>query len=216
MDRWLSEDARAALLEGATMRRYDADDVLFHEGDPPGWLAVVLAGHVKVSASHANGTEAILSVLGPGELVGELSALDGSPRIASVRAMEPVEAALVTPAAFERFLALHPQATLSLLRLLAGRLRAADRLQLEFGSTDTPGRLARRLAELADTHGVPVEDGIRIELPIRQEELAAWIGASRESVAKALRALRERGTVSTARRRITIHDLDRIQDRAQR
>lgn len=215
MDRWLSESDRAALLDGSMTRRYAAGETLFHEGDPPGWLAVIRSGHVSVGGARSDGGESILSVLGPGELLGELSALDGSLRVASVRAIDDVEAALVTPAAFERFLTQHPDATLSLLRLLARRLRAADRLQIEFGSTDTMGRLARRLLELAEAHGVADEDGTLIDLPIRQEDLAAWIGSSRESVAKALRTLRERGTVSTARRRITIHDLDRLRKRAE-
>jgi len=213
---WLSDTDREALLAGSTTRRYPQGSFLFHEGDPPGWLAIIRSGHVKVTGARSDGGESILSILGPDELIGELSALDGSPRIASVRALDDVEAALVTPGAFEDFLTRHPGATLALLRMLASRMRASDRLQIEFGSTDTLGRLSRRLVELADGHGVTEPDGVRIELPIRQEDLAAWIGASRESVAKALRALRERGTVTTARKRIVVRDLDALRARAAR
>lgn len=216
MERWLADEERAALLEGATQRRYEPGAFLFHEGDPPGWLAVLLSGHAKVMSAGSNGTETVLSVLGPGELVGELSAVDGSPRSASVCALEPVEASLVTPEAFERFLTRHPAATLALLRLLARRLRAADRLQIEFGTTDALGRVARRLLELVERHGVDDAAGVRIDLPIRQEDLAGWVGASRESVAKSLRSLRERGIVTTARRCIVVCDLDALRARAAR
>lgn len=214
MDRWLSDEEREALLVGAAPRRYQAGQFLFHEGDPPGWLAVIREGHVKVLSARPDGGETILSILGPGELLGELSALDGSPRVASVRAIDNVTAALVTPGAFEYFLTRHPGATLALLKMLSGRLRDANRLQLEFGATDTVGRVCRRLLELAETKGTRNHRGIVIDLPITQEELANWIGASRESVAKALRTLRDRGIVETQRKQIVVVDEEKLRARA--
>jgi CRP-like cAMP-binding protein len=112
----------------------------------------------------------------------------------------------VPAAEFTDFLATHPGAALELLRSVTRRLRAADRRRAEFGSMDVVSRLAKLLLELADRYG----DGSSIGISLTQEELAGWAGASREAVVKALRVLRERGLIETARREIRIVDRDAL------
>jgi CRP-like cAMP-binding protein len=170
-------------------------------------VAFLLAGRVKVSFFTAEGAEVVLALRGPGALLGELAALDGQPRSASVTALEPVEALAVSTAEFVDFLQARPGAALVLLRLLSGRLREADRKRVEFGAHHTLGRVAHCLAELAERFGTESARGLRIALPLSQQELAGWTGSSREAVAKALRMLRERGWIATRRREIVIHDL---------
>jgi CRP-like cAMP-binding protein len=101
-----------------------------------------------------------------------------------------------------------------LMRSLTDRLRDADRKRIEFGVYDTLNRVARRLVELVDRFGQPAESGIRITLPLTQEELASWVGASREAVSKALRTLRADGYVRTQRRTITVIDIEGLRRRA--
>jgi CRP-like cAMP-binding protein len=100
------------------------------------------------------------------------------------------------------------------MRTLTGRLRDADRKRVEFGSYDAVSRVALRLVELADRFGEPTADGILVTLPFTQDELAGWVGASREAVVKALRALRRTGCVRTQRRSVVVCDLPALRRRA--
>jgi CRP-like cAMP-binding protein len=119
----------------------------------------------------------------------------------------------MSASAFRDFLATHPSACFAVLEMLTERLRDADRKRAEFGSMDATGRVAARLAELAERHGHAVEGGMRIELGLSQEELASWVSASREAVSRALRLFRERGWISTQRRGITVLNLDALRAR---
>ena len=195
-------------------RRYRKGSILFHEGDAPESVIVVRSGRVKVSSFTNDGKEVVLAVREPGELLGELSAIDGEPRSATATAMESVEAAWVPAGVFRSFLAGRPGAAFALLEMMSGKLRDADRKRVEFGAYDTTGRVARRLVEMADRFGETTGDGVRITLPLSQQELAGWTGASREAVSKSLHQLRARGFIETARRGITVLDLVGLRRRA--
>jgi CRP-like cAMP-binding protein len=123
---------------------------------------------------------------------------------------------LVVPvSAFRTYLASRPPVALAMLATLSTRLREADRRLAEFAAADTLGRVCARLAELCETEGELNGDGpVRITLPITQEELAGWTGASIEATAKALRTLRSLGWVTTARRAIEVHDVAALRGRA--
>jgi CRP/FNR family transcriptional regulator, cyclic AMP receptor protein len=204
-----------ALKALATERRYRAGTAIFHQGDEPGSVLIVIEGRVKLMLVGPDGQDVILSFAGPGELIGDLAALEGRPRSASAEAVDEVRALTVPRAAFERFVASHPAVALVLLHNLARRLRIADTQRLEFAAYDVVGRVARRLVELCASHGEPCEDGVAITLPLSQDELAAWTAASREAVAKALHVLRGLGWVRTQRRRIVVVDLDALRDYAR-
>jgi CRP/FNR family transcriptional regulator, cyclic AMP receptor protein len=204
----------AAELEAVGRRRaYGAGVTLFHEGDDAGPVMVLLAGRVKVSTAAA-GREAIVAVRAPGELLGELAAIDGGPRSATVTTLEPTEVLLLAGSAFDALLERHPRIALVLLRIVAARLRSADAQRAQFATHDVVGRLAWRLVELGERFGETAGDRIEIELPLSQEELASWTGSSREAVSKALHTLREAGIVATRRRHITVLDPDALRQRA--
>ena len=113
----------------------------------------LLAGRVKIASISENGKERVLAFRGPGEVLGELSAIDGRPRSASVITVDPVEALVVPAREFRLFLEKTPRMMFFLLQRLIGRLREADRKRVEFGVTDTIGRVAARLVELSDSYG---------------------------------------------------------------
>jgi CRP-like cAMP-binding protein len=124
--------------------------------------------------------------------------------------VEPADVVLITADRFAELLREQPDIGAVLLRILTSKLRDADRKRVEFGAYDTAGRVARRLMELAEDHGVPgtaAAGGVRISLPLSQTELAGWTGASREAVARALALLRQRGLITTDRRSIVVLDL---------
>ena len=199
------------LLATGTPRRFAAGAFLIREGQTLSSILLVKSGRVKITTLSTEGREAVLSISGPGEVLGELSALDEQPPSATVVAMEPVETIAVSVAAFRTFLTDHPAAMLAVLRTITGRLREGDRKRMEFAVTDTLGRVCSRLVELAHHHGVPHGDHVRITLPLSQEELAAWTGSSREAVAKSLRTLRERGYIETHRRSVTVINISGLQ-----
>jgi CRP-like cAMP-binding protein len=205
----LTADERAELQELGSVRRYKRGDVLFHQGDDAGAVLVILAGHVK-AAMLSDGREVILAFPGPGELLGELSAVDGQPRSGTVRAVDDVEALVIPGSAFRAVLEHCPRIAFVLLRSVIERLRTADRQRVDYAVNDVCVRVAGRLVELCDRFGS--EDGARVEigLSLTQDELASWAGASREAVAKAMALLRTLGWVQTERRRILVLDLDSL------
>jgi CRP/FNR family cyclic AMP-dependent transcriptional regulator len=210
----LSAPERDALQERASRRRHTRGAVLFHEHDESDRIVVVLSGRVKVSTVTDDGREVVLAFRGPGDLVGELSSIDRRPRSATVSAVEPVEALTLAASEFRAFLHAHPRVALLLLEMLTRRLRDADRKRVEFAAHDTVGRVSARLVELAEAHGRPAGEGVEITLPLSQEELAGWTGASREAVGKALQLMRGLGWVATQRRRITVLDLEALRARS--
>jgi CRP-like cAMP-binding protein len=170
---------------------------------------------VKVSSTTADGRDVVLAICVPGEILGELSAVDGSPRSATATAIDAVEARMVEGAAFRSFLASSAPVAMALLVAVCGRLRESDRRSVEFVGMDSVGRVASRLAELAEQFGVTGSTGaIRIDVPITQDDLAGWTGSSREAVSKALRILRSRGWIVTGRRSITVVSLHGLRSRA--
>jgi len=191
-------------------RHWPRGAALFTEGAPSDVVIILLSGRVKVYSLTEFGGEVVLALRGPGALLGDLAAIDGRPRSASVTALEPVDALVLTAPAFIDYLETTPRVTVVLLRMLTGRLRDADRKRVEFGAHDTAGRVARRLVELAERFGERAEDGVRITVPFTQDALAGWVGSSREAATKALSRLRARGYIHTQRRTITVLDLDAL------
>jgi CRP/FNR family transcriptional regulator, cyclic AMP receptor protein len=210
----LSDEERVELTGLGRRRSAERPEVLIARGDAADRVIVIESGRVKVSVPTPAG-DTVLTFRGPGALLGEQALIDDLPRSADVIAVEHVELLVVAASAFRGFLKRRPNVALAMLAVLSTRLRAADRRLAEFAAADTLGRIAARLVELCDTHGVADDaGGVRVTLPITQDELAGWTGASIESTAKALRALRSLGWVSTKRRAIEVHDLVALRDRA--
>jgi len=185
--------------------RFRRGQALFTEGDRAERVFVIERGWVTITSVASDGREIVLGLRGPGDVIGDLSALDGAPRSATALAVGQVEATAASGATLLRVLHDHACA-MELLRVLAARLRDADRKRLEFATLDTLGRVAWRLLELSERFGRQTADGIEVELPLSQEQLASWCRASREATVKALAALRALGCIATARRSVLIRD----------
>ena len=210
----LKAEEIADFLALARPRSWPRSAVIFREADQSDSVLVLVSGRVKAYSSTGGGTEVLLAVRGPGALVGELAAIDQRPRSATVEALEPVTALVLPLGAFQEYLRAHGRIALLLAQTLADRLRDADRKRIEFGAHDTLGRVAARLVELADRFGQPTDEGVRIALPLSQDELAGWIGSSREAVSKALQTLRADGTIRTSRLTVVVYDLPALRARA--
>lgn len=199
-----SREVQEALLALGNRRDYPRNARVFAEGDRSDFVVVVVAGRLKILASSADGGESVLGIRGPGSLVGELAAFDGEARVASAVALEPVTVRMVTAREFRTFVDDHPGAALELIRMLMGRLREGDRRRVEFGSYDATARVARLLCDLAREQA----DADEVHVRLAQHEIAGIVGASRESVARALAVLRDRRLVTTGRGTVTVLDPD--------
>lgn len=198
------------LASGSPSRRFRRGEALFLEGDISDRLFVLSGGFVKICRSAPTGQEVVLAVRGEGDVVGELSTIDGKPRSANAVALGAVEARVLSARDFNNALLAQPAASRELLRLLAMRLRDADYKRVEFATLSTLGRVSGRLLELCERFGEDTADGLRAEVPLSQEELAGWCGASREATVKALKTLRDLGLVTTARRTFVVRDMDAL------
>lgn len=220
--RAFDEDTFAGLLEpqdwsaleliGRT-RAFARGSALMYQGESGERVMVLLDGRVKVTRATGDGHEMLLSIGGPGEILAELPRIDGEPRLTSVIALEPAQALAIDPGGFQRYLQSSPSVMLALLEVFSHRWRDAVLKRAEF-SSDTIGRLAARLVELAERYGTKSERGIVIGLPLSQDELGSWVGASHAGLSKALQVLRELGWIETERRRIIVRDLDALCSRS--
>ena len=210
----LSDAERADLRAAGRVRRFAKGETVFHEGDDPGGVIAILSGRAKVSASGLGGREVVLRFAGTGELLGELAAIVGRPRTATITALELLETVAIRTGEFQRFVEQHPRVAPLVFERLALLLADADRQLVDFATRDVTARIAGRLLELADTTGEPAGGGVRITLPLSQDELGAWAGASREAVARSLHLLRELGWIETRRREITVLNHDGLRSLA--
>lgn len=204
---------RDAITSASRRRQYAAGSTLMYEGQEGTEVLVLLTGRVKVSYLTRDGREVILDFRGPGDLLGEMAVVDGNPRSNTVTAIESVEALAMSAAAFTALVTHSPTLANQLLQNMIRRFRDSDRKLIEFGASQTVGRVAARLVEMVQRFGTATPSGHVIDLPISQDELAGWTGASREAVAKALHALRELGLITTDRRRFTVVDLEGLERR---
>lgn len=211
-----ARDALTAALRGEGHRRpFSRGQTLFVEGDRPERVFLIERGRVLITCTGLEGKETVLGLEGPGDVLGELSVLDGGPRSATAVTLEPVEA-VVAPASALLRAARDIETAHELIRILARRLRESDLRRIEFFSLDTLGRVAWRLVELAERFGYQTPEGVAVDLPISQDQLASWCAASREATVKALASLRNLGAITTGRRHILVADPEVLRRHAQR
>ena len=211
----LMEDIdRSRLIALGRIVRLPAGAILIHQGEPGERVVILLCGHAKVTRGMGTGREALLQILDPGDIAGELSHLDELPRAATVTAIESVEALILGSTAFAAYLERCAGAKHALLQVLVARVREGAERSAEMGGRDAMARVAARLIELCDRYGSAHPRGIEVRLSLTLEELTAWAGASRASVAKSLQTFRELRWVETHRRRMVVLDPEALRNRA--
>lgn len=213
----MGPDELRAMARTLRARRFRRGEVLFHEGDPGDALFVVASGAVKVVVPSEDGEEAILATLRRGDFLGELALLDGAPRSASAVALEATEVLALPRDQFLALVATEPAIRDALMASLAGELRRLTTHVAELHFLDLTGRLAARLARLAEEHGERLPDGsVRLDAPLTQSDLAAMIGATRQSVNKLLGEFEADGLLKMEREVILVPNLDRLARAARR
>jgi CRP/FNR family cyclic AMP-dependent transcriptional regulator len=211
----LDEDNARVLRRQMTEIRLNRGEHLFLEGQDGDRLYVVLDGKMKLTRAAADGRENLISVLGPGEMFGELSLFDPRPRTSSASAVTDAALAALAHDALRPWLRERPEVSMHMLQALARRLRRANDLNADLVFTDVPGRVAKNLLDLADRFGEQEHDGLHVHHDLTQEELAQLVGASRETVNKALADFAARGWLQISARSVLILDAERLRKRAR-
>src|SRR5579883_2575397 len=201
-------------LGGIIRRRtFRSGEVIFHRDDPGQVLYIIKEGKVKICLISPDGQEISLVVFGKGECFGELALLDGLPRSADAIAMERAECYTLQRSDFHNAIMKNPTIAIQVMEVLSKRLRSTDQQVEDLIFLDVYGRVAKKLIELADSHGSRVDDGTRIEVRLTQQELASMVGASRESVNKVMGYFTDKGYISTDKHRITLHKINDLKRR---
>jgi CRP-like cAMP-binding protein len=211
----LGEEDLKGLADALMRRRYSKGQIIFHKGDEGGSLYILQSGRVKVVIPSLQGEEVILAILSAGEIIGELSLIDGKPRSATVETLEETEVLSLRRDDFLGFLATRFEAVLQVMGVLSSRLRDTDALLAESHFLDVTSRLAKKILYLGKVFGVEEGGKIRVGVKMTQRDLASMVGATRESINKQFRWFREQGLVVLEDGYLTILDPVRLSRRAR-
>lgn len=204
--RKLSERELDDLVRAVHVKRVAAREELCHKEDPGNQLYVIVEGLLKAQTSSAAGDDVVFSIMGPGEMFGELALFCGGRRTATVVAIQDSLLLLIDRRELFPFLRRHPDAAIKLLEVLALRVQNLTTRMEDSTFLNLPPRLAKRLFELAERYGRRTPEGVRIEIKINQAELGDLVSTTRESINKQFRAWSEEGVATMSGGFVTILD----------
>ncbi len=210
----LSAGEQREIAALSKVQRFNPKDIVVEKGDPANALFVLASGRLKALAPGEEGRDAVHSIMGPGQVFGDVALFDGGVRSATVLALEKSVCLVLERERFLVFLEHSPKVSIKLLGVLAGLVRRLSERVEDSAFLEIPARLAKRLIELAREHGRPVGDGVRIDVRLSQQDLGEMIGATRESVNKQMRAWELAGVLSKRDGRTIIHKLDELKTSA--
>ena len=211
----LNEQQFAALAARTSHTSLRRGEVLFEEGDPGERLYIITEGKIKLGHSSDDGRESLLAILGPGEIIGELTLFDPGPRSTTATAVSSASMLSLDHADLMAVLDTSPEVAKHMLSALAQRLRRTNESLSDLVFSDVPGRVAKSLLDLADRFGTVTDNGVHVPHDLTQEELAQLVGASRETVNKSLADFVSRGWIRLEGRAVTLLDVDRLARRAR-
>jgi CRP/FNR family transcriptional regulator, cyclic AMP receptor protein len=211
----LDSSAADALRASMNLVKLRKGQSLFKEGDDGDHLFVVSSGKVKLGTKSVDGRENLLMILGPGDMFGELSLFDSGPRTATATAVTDSKLLALGQDKVIPWVKEHPEVSLQLLARLASRLRRTNEVVGDLVFSDVPGRVAKALIDLGVKFGDKRTEGLFVNHDLTQEELAQLVGASRETVNKALADFAQRGWLRLEARSVMILDYERLLKRGR-
>jgi CRP/FNR family transcriptional regulator len=211
----LDDEVFSALTSELTEVELSRGASAFHEGDQGDQLYVIMSGKIKLGRTAPDGRENLLAILGPGEVFGEMALFNPAPRTATATAVSAARLAGLRHDNLRKVIQSTPEVSIQLLRALAQRLSKTNESLADLVFSDVPGRVAKALLDLADRFGRPANDGLLVAHDLTQEELAQLVGASRETVNKALAEFVQRGWIRLENRAVVVLDLQRLRQRSR-
>ncbi len=211
----LDDSSADSLLNSMSHAKVHKGHHLFKEGDAGEKLFVVVEGKMKLGTQSSDGRENLLSILGPGEMFGELSIFDPGPRTSTATAVTDCKLLALSHDQVLGWVTAHPEVSFQLLARLAQRLRKSNEVLADLVFSDVPGRVAKAILDLGKRFGTQKPDGLHVHHELTQEELAQYVGASRETVNKALADFAGRGWIRLEPRTVVVLDMDRLSKRGR-
>ena len=200
----LPRQALDDILAQASEKFVRRGQMLFQKGDEGTYMVAVLSGRIRISDTSPDGREVTLNMIDAGEVFGEMALLDGKPRSADATALEDSILMVVERRHFLPYLITSNELALRVINVLCERLRDTSETLGNFAMLDLPGRLARKLLSLAEEYGTPANGRIRLEIRLSHTDLGRFVGCSRETVNKQMRAWEEDGIVAREGGRIAV------------
>ena len=200
--RELDEQSLLEIQKLCVIREFGAGETIFRQGEPGHTLVGLLEGKIRISVTSKSGQELNLNLIEPGEIVGEIAFIDGGLRTATGTAVVPSQCITITRSPFLKLMDRRPQISRHLLALLCERVRWTSQLVADSAFLSVPDRMATRLLDLAQLHGRQVDQEVVVRLP--QQELADYLGVSRQVVNGYLREWQKKGQVRLSRGTITL------------
>jgi CRP/FNR family cyclic AMP-dependent transcriptional regulator len=211
----IDESAASSLRASMSLVKLRKGQSLFKEGDDGDHLYVIASGKVKLGTKSPDGRENLLMILGPGDMFGELSLFDSGPRTATATAVTDSKLLSLGQNKVIPWVREHPEVSLQLLSRLASRLRRTNEVVGDLVFSDVPGRVAKALIDLGVKFGEQKPEGLHVSHDLTQEELAQLVGASRETVNKALADFAQRGWIRLEARSVVVLDYERLLKRGR-
>lgn len=212
----LPDEGLAELATKLHRRRFEHDQIIFHKNDPGSTLYIIISGKVKIALPSSDGENVLVALLSTGDFFGELSLFDGEPRSATSIATETTDILTLDRDDLIKYLSENPKASTAILAELSLRLRRTDELLSDAAFCNLSTRLSKRILDLSDRYGQPDESGkTKINMRLRQQDLADMVGATRESVNKMLKVYKQKTLIDLQRGYITILDDEGLRRRAR-
>jgi CRP-like cAMP-binding protein len=207
--------AAEALAQSLDPVEFPRNHAIFAEGEPGDRLYIIQSGKVKIGRKSVDGRENLLSIMGPSDMFGELSIFDPGPRTSTATTVTEVRALTMGRQELRDWIGKRPEVAEQLLRVLARRLRRTNNMLADLIFTDVPGRVAKALLQFAQRFGTQEAGLLRVTHDLTQEEIAQFVGASRETVNKALADFAHRGWLRLEGKSVLILDAERLARRAR-
>ncbi|MBW2249093.1 MAG: Crp/Fnr family transcriptional regulator [Deltaproteobacteria bacterium] len=210
----LSDSDLESLSESVRLQSLKKGQTLFRKGDEGSSLYIIKQGTIKIVLPSRLGDEVIVTIFSEGDFFGEMALFDGKPRSADALAMELTKIYMLSRNDFLLFLQSNINAMKSILSQLTNRLRSTDDFLEGACFLSVSARLAKKLLDLAESHGQKDGDSVYIDLNLTQKELGDMIGSTRESINKELKILRDKNLITMQENKIQIIDITRLKRRA--
>jgi CRP/FNR family cyclic AMP-dependent transcriptional regulator len=206
----LDGSARDAIFAIGVRKRVQPGQQLLREGATESFVVLLEDALTKVTVALADGRQALMAIRMSGDLVGEIAALNGTPRSATVTACRASVVRVITSSELRTYLRSQPEAAMTIAGIVADKLRWSNLRRIDFTSFPVKVRLARALADIAATYGVRSSTGVVVDIHLTQAELATLCGAAEVSLQKAMSELRRAGIVDTRYRGFIVRDEDAL------
>jgi CRP/FNR family cyclic AMP-dependent transcriptional regulator len=207
MVQWMTSQVRAAFHASASRRRLAAGQIIYVFGDTASEMYRIVSGSVRLLANRSDGREVVFLKFQPGDCFGEASLIDNETRPQTAQAVTDVELEVIDAAAFRKLRGTYREYDEALLRLLSQQMRFANSLFIDLSLNDLLGRIARRILEAVEASRAPCDNTATLNLPLSQAEIASMVGASRQTVNRALQQMQSMGLLQTEYNRIIVYDL---------